>query len=178
MIRRSGRFLSMPVEEWSPRIKLMNKYLHIIKVCLKDKIMIRDGRADRLEFLVFNIFAVVVYGLIYLTRTTLFNIGVTSQVSMAINMILVAIQFVFFLAQYTSIMRRLHDTNRSGVHLVPILLGFVVAFLGIWYAQKMLMYGGLALAIAGVVYIIMLCLLKGTPSDNQYGSPVSSEQRQ
>lgn len=152
----------------------MQRFLHIIKLCLKDKIFISGGRADRWEFFVFNIFAILLRVIIFLAQMALAGLAVSPMVNQGLSMLFVVINFILFISQYTSTIRRLHDTNRTGHHLLPILAGLVSILVGIFTANTMYITIGEIVAVVGMVYVIVLCALPGTKGDNRFGSPVSS----
>lgn len=156
----------------------MNRFLFVLKVCLRDKIFLNGGRADRWEFFAFNIFAMLVRVVIGVAVTLLVNYlvssGQTGTITSALNIVFVVINFILFVAQYTSTLRRLHDTNRSGHHLLPILAGLLIVLGGFILMNPIMVYAGEAVAAVGVLYAFVLCFLPGTPGDNRFGPPCPS----
>lgn len=156
----------------------MQRFLFVLKTCLKDKIFLNGGRADRWEFFSFNIFALVIRLILGVIMTLILKYTVTpeqtSSVASVVNIIFVVINFVLFVAQYTSTLRRLHDTNRSGRHLLPILAGLLIVLGGFILMNPIMVYAGEGVAVAGVLYALVLCFLKGTPGANDFGDPCPS----
>lgn len=157
----------------------MNRILFVLKTCLKDKIFLNGGRADRFEFFVFNIIAFLIrlillfpinYLLMYITASQ----GGPGTINQVVSIIFVVINFILFIAQYTSTLRRLHDTNRSGHHLLPILAGLLIILGGVILMNEWIVIGGEILAVVGMVYVIIICCFPGTPGDNRFGSPCPS----
>ncbi|QUJ66184.1 DUF805 domain-containing protein [Photobacterium sp. GJ3] len=95
-----------------------------------------DGRVRRKDFWLFWL---VHYGICYLT---LF-LGELIQDDHALIAVYLSLSFIPAL---TSIVRRLHDTNRSGWSMLVVLIPFV-----------------------GVLIGLMLLVEQGSPGDNDYG---------
>lgn len=157
----------------------MNRILFVLKTCLKDKIFLNGGRADRFEFFVFNIFAIIVFFILWIPLQLLLvsltgensNSGTFTQV---IHILFRVVTFILFIAQYTSTLRRLHDTNRSGHHLLPILAGLLLSLGGVFLMNELLIRAGEIVAGLGLLYIIVLCCFPSTQGDNRFGAPCPS----
>lgn len=138
----------------------MHSFISAIKVCLKDKLFITGGRAGRAEFWWFTLFAVAV-------RIALYPMNSIHL----LGMFYAVINFIVFVAHYTCMVRRLHDTGRSGLHIGPMLVGLLVLFAGFVMVMPLAIQAGEIIAGAGAVYVLVLCCLKGTDGDNIFGSP-------
>lgn len=120
-----------------------------ITTCFKKYITI-SGRASRSEYWWFALFAVVTnIGVIIIemsingidfTRTNNLQIMVDYPVSTVVGTIL-------FLPNWTSLIRRLHDTGRSGMWILLYFLPFI-----------------------GFLILIFMLILRGTHGANIYGS--------
>lgn len=156
----------------------MQRFLFILKTCLKDKIFLNGGRADRWEFFSFNIFALVVRLILGVALSVVMSYTVTpdqnSKLASVVNILFVIINFILFIAQYTSTLRRLHDSNRSGRHLMPILAGLLIVLGGVILMNPLMVRAGEILAGVGVIYALVLCFLPGTKGDNDFGAPCPS----
>ena len=97
----------------------MHNFIQAIKTCIMVKLFITGGRASRPEFWWFTLFAVAVRLVTY-PLTTMAYLGIIYSI----------INFIVFVAQYTALVRRLHDTNRSGLHIAPALAGLLVGLGG------------------------------------------------
>lgn len=149
----------------------MHRFLHVLKTCLKDKIFVSGGRGHRYEFFVFNIFAMLVRGVIYGLQGLVLTLGLTGFAAQGVSMVFVVLSFILFIAQYTSTLRRLHDTNRTGHHLLPIIIGVFSIFYGIFTANAMIMLVGEVITSVSVLYALILCALPGTKGPNRFGQP-------
>ncbi|MCI6864480.1 MAG: DUF805 domain-containing protein [Anaerobiospirillum succiniciproducens] len=131
-----------------------------IKVCLKDKLFITGGRAGRAEFWWFTLFAVAVR-VVFLPLNTIQYLGIIYSV----------INFIVFVGHYTVMVRRLHDTGRSGLHIGPMLVGLLVSFAGFVIVMPLAVTVGEIIAGLGALYVLVLCVLKGDAGDNLFGPP-------
>lgn len=136
----------------------MHYFFQAIKVCLKDKLFITGGRAGRMEFWLFTLFAVAVRLALY-PLTTIQYFGVVYSI----------INFIVFVAHYTAIVRRLHDSGRTGLHLAPVMIGLLMIFAGFVVAIPMAVTAGEVLSGLGIIYLLVLCALPGNPNANEYG---------
>ena len=144
----------------------MNTFFAVIKTCLKDKFLFAGGRATRTEFWLFTLFAILV-------RIVLFplNLVQVGTVAMVLGMIYAIVNFIVFIAHYTVLVRRLHDTNRSAMHFAPFFVGMLLIIVGIFIAIPMAITAGEVISVAGIVYALVLCALPGTKGSNNYGAP-------
>ena len=145
----------------------MHNFIQAIKTCIMVKLFITGGRASRPEFWWFTLFAVAVRLVTY-PLTTMAYLGIIYSI----------INFIVFVAQYTALVRRLHDTNRSGLHIAPALAGLLVGLSGFLIMNQMVAYAGMGIAALGIIYVLVLCAFPGTQGDNQYGSPMPLSAKQ
>lgn len=138
----------------------MHTALTAIKVCLKDKIFITSGRAGRAEFWWFTLFALLV-------RLVLLPMNYIA----ALGAIYAIINFIVFIANYTAALRRLHDSNRAGLHFVPLFVGLLLIPAGLFLSLPLAVKAGEAIAGLGMLYVLVLCALPGTKGSNLYGDP-------
>lgn len=131
-----------------------------LRTCLKDKIFLTGGRAGRFEFWVFTLFAVIV-------RAALYPLNLVEY----LGILYAVVSFILFIAHYTALIRRLHDTNRGTHHVFPALAGVIVILIGFVMAKPLFVHAGEIVAVLGVLYLIVICSLKGTQGDNRYGPP-------
>lgn len=144
----------------------MNTFLAVIKYCLKDKLFYAGGRATRTEFWLFTLFAILV-------RVILFPLNMIEAGAMILGMIYAIINFVVFVAHYTVLVRRLHDTNRSAMHFGPFFVGMLLILAGFFLAVPLSVLVGEVLSCAGIIYALVLCALPGTKGSNDYGDPAT-----
>lgn len=143
-----------------------------VKKCLTKKIVSYQGRASRSEFWWFFVFfvgcALIYSGIVlYLLKA--------SRDGADILMIPTAVLFFVFVALCCATIRRLHDVNYSGIHLIWIFLPFV-GF--IFKGEKYLYVAYVVLPSFGVLFLLFLIYLltkKSAPASNKYGSPGESE---
>lgn len=143
----------------------MNTFLAVIKYCLKDKLLFAGGRATRTEFWLFTLFAILV-------RLILFPLNLIEAGAMVFGMIYAVINFLVFVAHYTVLVRRLHDTNRSAMHFAPFFVGMLLILAGFFLALPLAITVGEILSCVGIVYALVLCALPGNKDSNDYGAPV------
>lgn len=139
----------------------MNMFFQAIKTCLKDKLFITGGRASRAEFWCFIIFAAL---LRLVSHPLTFNHYTTVLYSI--------INFIVFLGIYTVTLRRLHDTGRSGLHVAPVLIGLLVIGVGFFMMIPNSLQVGAGISGLGIIYLLVVCTLKGNPNANHYGDPM------
>lgn len=106
------------------------------------KYAVFNGRANRAQFWFFMLWMWVITGLI-----TLFTGGRSADGSVSFVAWLAGV--VFFLPSLAVLVRRLHDTNRSGW----------------WFWINFL-------PLIGQIWLFILLILPGTPGPNRYGSPM------
>lgn len=140
----------------------MHAILAIIKTCLKDKLFLAAGRAGRMEFWVFTLFAILI-------RIILFPLNMISHGAMLLGMVYAVINFVIFVAHYTALIRRLHDTNRSAVHVAPVFIGLLLIVGAVFSSIPMLVMAGEVLSVGGLIYVLVLAVLPGNKGSNNYG---------
>lgn len=138
----------------------MNKFFAAIKVCLKDKFFITAGRAGRAEFWWFTLFAIII-------RVALYPLNSIQYLAV----FYAVIGFFIFLAHYTVLVRRLHDTGRSGFHVAPALFGFLLILAGIFLVNPYIVWAGEGLSAVGGIYLLVLCVMPGNKGPNRYGMP-------
>lgn len=144
----------------------MNMFFQAIKTCVKDKLFITGGRASRAEFWYFMLFATC---LRLVSHPLTWNHYTTVLYSI--------INFIVFLGIYTVTLRRLHDTDRSGLHVAPVLIGLLIIGVGFFMMIPMSLQVGASVSGAGILYLLALCTLKGTPGANRYGKPMPLPQK-
>lgn len=140
----------------------MHAILAIIKTCLKDKLFLAAGRAGRMEFWGFTLFAILI-------RIILFPLNMISHGAMLLGMVYAIINFVIFVAHYTALIRRLHDTNRSAVHVAPVFIGLLLIVGALFSSIPMLVMAGEVLSVGGLIYVLVLAVLPGNKGSNNYG---------
>lgn len=140
----------------------MHAILAIIKTCLKDKLFLAAGRAGRMEFWGFTLFAILI-------RIILFPLNMISHGAMLLGMVYAIINFVIFVAHYTALIRRLHDTNRSAVHVAPVFIGLLLIVGAVFSSIPMLVMAGEVLSVGGLIYVLVLAVLPGNKGSNNYG---------
>ena len=141
----------------------MHAILAIIKTCLKDKLFLAAGRAGRMEFWVFTLFAILIRIIL------LFPLSMISHGAMLLGMVYAVINFVIFVAHYTALIRRLHDTNRSAVHVAPVFIGLLLIVGALFSSIPMLVMAGEVLAVGGLIYVLVLAVLTSNKGSNNYG---------
>lgn len=141
----------------------MHAILAIIKTCLKDKLFLAAGRAGRMEFWVFTLFAILIRIIL------LFPLSMISHGAMLLGMVYAVINFVIFVAHYTALIRRLHDTNRSAVHVAPVFIGLLLIVGALFSSIPMLVMAGEVLAVGGLIYVLVLAVLPSNKGSNNYG---------
>lgn len=144
----------------------MHTFLQVLKRCLKDKLFLAAGRASRPEFWYFTLFAVVV-------RVALYPLNMISPsgLSYALGMVYAVINFVIFVAHYTVLVRRLHDTNRSALQVGPVFVGLLLIMLGFFMMVPLAVTVGEVITGIGLIYVLVLCALPGNAGSNLYGDP-------
>jgi uncharacterized membrane protein YhaH (DUF805 family) len=117
-----------------------------------------SGRATRAEYWWMFLFTVVASYIMRLTPT----------------IISIAWSVVFFLPTISIIIRRLHDTGRSGYWYLWIAITFLAGFalMLIGGSAKILFFGvsGIALFFASAITLTVLLALPSTPGKNKYGN--------
>ena len=129
-----------------------------------------EGRIDRSWFWYYILLTRPLYVFPFVILFGIFNPTMSNEtpniaevIRFILSMIFIFGMFAYLLTFYTDIavsVKRLHDTNRSGVHLLSILA-----------------------PCFGALYILIVCgFLKGTEGENRYGMPsngsFSSEQNE
>ena len=132
-----------------------------IRTCLKDKIFVTGGRAGRAEFWWFTLFTILV-------RAAMYPLNLVGYVAIIFSIV----SFLLFIGNYTSLTRRLHDTNRSIIHCFPLVVGLLLALVGFFTNVRLAVTVGEVLAGATLIYLLVLCALPGTPGPNKYGEPM------
>jgi len=121
-----------------------------------------SGRTSRSQFWWYVLFAVV-FG------------WLASFISQILGLIYYLVLFVPGLAIVT---RRLHDTDRSALHLLWMLPGVILGIIGniliIAGKYNLLLLGWykslLTLSGIGAIVLLVFCLLDSQPDENKYGS--------
>lgn len=157
----------------------MTRFLFVLKICLREKIFLNGGRGDRFEFFVFNIFAFALFFVLWLPVNSLLTSALVSvdgsdSITQTIHIIFRVLTFILFIAQYTSTLRRLHDTDRSGHHLLPIMAGLLITLGGVIIMNEMIVRAGEVIAGLGLLYVLVLCCLPGSKGSNRFGPPSPS----
>lgn len=114
-----------------------------------NKYAVFSGRTSRKEYWMFYLWYVIVYSATYLISWMLdkFVIGNALGFERPATMIIpMAFALYFFVPSISIMVRRLHDTNRSGW----------------WWLLSFI-------PVLGSIWVIILLLLKGTVGDNLYG---------
>lgn len=90
------------------------------------------------------------------------------------------LSLVFFIPSLAVTVRRLHDTNRSGLWILGVLVPYIIIFLAFGMAgsapsQESLAMAGLITMVASLfilgfgVTLLVFMFLEGTPGPNRYG---------
>lgn len=146
--------------------------------CIRNYVNFK-GRARRAEFWYFILFAIIFMMIAYLADLLILKKQVLSPL----------FSLFIFLPELAVGVRRLHDTNRSGLNLLwyylfgavwigmLIVMGFTTLFaamagggLGAMSAGYLVLLigGGLISLIWGILFLVWYCQ-KGTPGENKYG---------
>ena len=125
------------------------------------------SRANRAEFWYFYLFTFII-------NTISFNIdrGIGYQLinideinNISIGPVYLFFSFLFLFPTYSLYVRRLHDTNRSGLWILIIFVPFIGAILGF----SLLVVINLILVM--FITLIFFFCLKGDTGQNKFGSP-------
>ena len=103
------------------------------------------GRANRSEFWYFTLFYFILATITYYIDVLF--LGYNPMDPTSFGVLQVAYNLLLLIPSISVTVRRLHDVNKSGLNLL-------------WY-----------ITIIGVLYILILNILKGTDGDNKYGAP-------
>ena len=106
-----------------------------IRTCLKDKIFVTGGRSGRAEFWWFTLFTILV-------RAAMYPLNLVGYVAIIFSIV----SFLLFIGNYTSLTRRLHDTNRSIIHCFPLVVGLLLALVGFFTNVRLAVTVGEVLA--------------------------------
>jgi uncharacterized membrane protein YhaH (DUF805 family) len=123
--------------------------MEAIKTCLFDKYATFEGRATRSEFWWFHLIAFPIFILIQDLVEILpySHLGFPYRSGLFSLFMLIPLLFIFIIPVIAVTVRRLHDINKSGK----------------WYILKPLV------PVVGIIVVLLLCLQKTYPIDNQYG---------
>ena len=125
------------------------------------------SRANRAEFWYFYLFTFIINTIsLNIDRSIgyqIINIGEINNIS--IGPVYLFFSFLFLFPTYSLYVRRLHDTNRSGLWILIIFVPFIVAILGF----SLLVVINLILVI--FITLIFFFCLKGDTGPNNFGSP-------
>tara|TARA_Y100000991_G_scaffold204653_1_gene180335 strand:- start:1948 stop:2316 length:369 start_codon:yes stop_codon:yes gene_type:complete len=105
-----------------------------------------SGRSNLKEFWYFTLFYLLFY-LLFLLVDGLYLSSVGKNIFETPGLLESVFSLVCFVPSLTLTVRRLHDINKSGYHLL-------------WY-----------FTIIGILFVLIMNMLKGTEGDNNYGSP-------
>jgi len=106
------------------------------------KYAVFSGRARRLEFWLFNLFCVIVWGVLLAIDAIVGVLDLDEMVGLFSSLFI-----LFSLIPYIAVtVRRLHDTNRRGW----------------WY-----LFG--LIPLIGQIWLLVLCCLDSDPEENRFG---------
>lgn len=146
----------------------MREFLRYIKMTAMDRLLDTRGRSSRMEFGYWFLLAIIIYGgiplvgdltmiilgiLVFIYSAIFSSFGIFSIISYIVGLIINALMYfcaiIMLLPTTTLLIRRLHDTNRSGKYLLLNLL-----------------------PVVGQIYLLYICLThKGDEGENHYGKP-------
>ena len=106
-----------------------------------------NGRANLKEFWYFVLFSLIFSLLIGFVDGILMVISGQEITDDSLGVLGIIYSILIFIPNITITVRRLHDVNKSGWNLL-------------WY-----------ITIIGILFILILNVLKGTEGDNKYGPP-------
>ena len=108
------------------------------------------GRVNRSVYWVFTLIGVFMPTIMLAGGGILSELGVSEIVLTIIAIAYIAMTILLIIANIAIIVKRLHDTNRSGVYILIALI-----------------------PIIGALYLLIVCgFLKGTYGENSYGAPL------
>lgn len=151
----------------------MEQLLYIIKTCLVDKLLNIKDRGSRKEFFAFNFFTWLTFKVLNMLQAPYKNQIELNFTDLIISLTLHGISLFVLLALFTALMRRLHDTNRSGIHMIPIVIGIVVGLCGVSLGESNITIAGVVIILLATLYLLVLTCLPGTKGLNSYGPPPS-----
>ena len=130
------------------------------------------GRANRTEYFLFTavngiIALIISLYLFHLLKTDPLTF-ITIQTSTLYNIVNIIVGLFLFIANFTLLVRRFHDFNRSGWFAVAPWLGILASI-----PLMLIFIGIITMAIAGVIAFIwslMAMFKSGTPYTNVYGA--------
>lgn len=106
-----------------------------------------NGRANLREFWFFVLFSLIFSFLIGIVDGMLIYISGEEIADDSLGILSIIYSILIFIPNITITVRRLHDVNKSGWNLL-------------WY-----------ITIIGMLFILILNVLKGTEGENKYGPP-------
>ena len=106
-----------------------------------------NGRANLREFWYFVLFSLIFSFLIGIVDGMLIYISGEEIADDSLGILSIIYSILIFIPNITITVRRLHDVNKSGWNLL-------------WY-----------ITIIGMLFILILNVLKGTEGENKYGPP-------
>tara|TARA_Y200000002_G_scaffold38198_1_gene27949 strand:+ start:174 stop:545 length:372 start_codon:yes stop_codon:yes gene_type:complete len=106
-----------------------------------------NGRANLREFWFFVLFSLIFSFLIGIVDGMLIYISGEEIADDSLGILSIIYSILIFIPNITITVRRLHDVNKSGWNLL-------------WY-----------ITIIGILFILILNVLKGTEGKNKYGPP-------
>ena len=106
-----------------------------------------NGRANLREFWFFVLFSLIFSFLIGFVDGMLIYISGEEIADDSLGILSIIYSILIFIPNITITVRRLHDVNKSGWNLL-------------WY-----------ITIIGILFILILNVLKGTEGENKYGPP-------
>jgi len=158
----------------------MGWYIAVLK-----KYAVFSGRAGRREYWMFILFNTVIHLVLHLSRylpsmiawRSYARTGFVHGALPGIELFLIVLFFVYLLAVLVPglavVVRRLHDTGRSGFWLLWGLPALGIAMIIRWFYdighRTVSPEWGLAPIAAVVVVIVVFTIGKGMPGDNKYG---------
>ena len=117
---------------------LKGKYMNYFIECITTKYADFSGRARRQEYWMFALFYVLLYIII--------SFVVSAFPESVASLVLLAFVLGLFIPCLSALVRRLHDTGRSG-----------------WWVLLQI------IPVIGPIVIFIFCVLDGEPTDNEYG---------
>ena len=125
------------------------------------------SRANRAEFWYFYLFTFLINTIsINIDRVIGYQIIKIDEINnISMGPVYLFFSFLFFIPTFSLYVRRLHDTNRSGLWILIIFVPFIAAILGFGLSVV------INLILVALITLVFLFCLKGNTGQNNFGSP-------